>query len=110
MDVIKHRWLLWPHLALITTATAAAYLGLIPVPIRSIPYSDKVFHFVLFGALSALLRGWTGTRNAILLTLTGAGLEELAQSASPLRSCDIWDFAADAAGVLAFQVWAHLRR
>lgn len=105
----RHRWLLWPHLALILGATIAAYLDLIPSSILDFPYSDKACHFLLFGSLSFLLRGWLGLRNTVLVVLVGAGIEELAQSASPHRTCDIWDYAADVAGVLSFQTLAFLR-
>lgn len=105
----RHRWLLWPHLALIIAATIAAYLRIIPGRFFELPYADKVGHFMLFGVLSFLLRGWIGVRNAIVLPLLAAGIEEIAQKASPYRTCSIWDYAADVAGVLTFQALALLR-
>lgn len=105
----RSRFLLFSHLALIAGATLAAYLDLIPHGIFQYRYADKAAHFLLFGFLSFLLRGWMGWRMAIFVPLLGAGIEELAQSASPHRTCDIWDYAADVAGVLFFQAVASGR-
>lgn len=73
------------------------------------PYFDKAAHFTLFGLLSFLLLERFDVTLAVLLPLTGAGVEEMAQSASRYRTCDIWDFAADVAGVAAFQLLALWR-
>lgn len=105
-------WLLWPQIALATLVTQMAYLGILPFYLLQWPYADKVFHFLLFGAISFWLNLWFRGRKmrllkwsiplAILLPLAIASLEEVAQSFSPLRTADITDFASDLAGMLFF--------
>lgn len=105
-------WLLWPQIALATLVTQMAYLGIIPFYLLQWPYADKVFHFLLFGAIVFWLNLWLRGRTvpvfkwsiplAILLPLAIASLEEVAQGFSPLRTADITDFASDLAGMLFF--------
>ena len=71
--------------------------------------SDKLYHFVAFAGLSFLLC-WAIPSSrvswgkilvvAASIGLSYAVLDELTQQFIPGRSCDIWDVAADAVGVL----------
>jgi len=58
----RWRWLLWPQIALILVITQMAYLNLIPGAIFTWPYTDKVMHFVLFGAVVFWLNIWWSGR------------------------------------------------
>lgn len=105
-------WLLWPQIALAALVTQMAYLGLLPFYLLRWPYADKVFHFLLLGAIVFWLNLWFKGRKvqilrwtvplAILLPLVIALLEEAAQSFSPRRTADITDFMSDLAGMLFF--------
>lgn len=106
------RWLLWPQLALVVIVTHIAYLGFLPLYLLRWPMSDKVLHFLLFGAVVFWLNMWLNGRVfqagrwavplALLLPLTIAVLEEGAQNFSPLRTADITDLVSDVAGMLFF--------
>ena len=105
-------WLLWPQIALAALVTEMAYLGILPLYVVQWPYADKVFHFLLFGAIVFWLNLWFRGRYvaigkwsiplAILLPLAIVAMEEGAQSFSPLRTADITDFAFDLAGMFFF--------
>jgi hypothetical protein len=102
------RWLLWPQVALVVVITQMAYLGLLPTHLLSWPYADKLFHFVLFGAVVFWLDPWLSPKQicriplSIAVVLVLAMAEEFAQHASPRRSADIADLVCDVAGMLAF--------
>jgi len=105
------RWLLWPQVGLVVLASQIAYLGLLPGWLRAVPGYDKVLHFLLFGLvvfwLHAWLAGWrrawvAGLPVAVLLPLALATADEFAQRGSPVRTFDLWDLAADLAGMVAF--------
>lgn len=114
----RWRWLVWPQLAIIAIATQMAYLGLAPLWLLGWPFADKVAHALLFGAVAFWLNLWLNGRRlrdvglrssaigalplAIVLPLTLAAAEEIAQILSPLRSADAWDLAADALGMACF--------
>jgi VanZ family protein len=81
--------------------------------IHLIPHGDKVGHLGLVGALSficnlasarwkwnSLPRWITPATLILLLLLTG---EEIAQAYQPHRTCDIFDWFADLAGLAAGQ-------
>jgi hypothetical protein len=95
----------------------AAYLGGVPEFIKMSRF-DLGLHFLMIGGLAFFLDGALAHRPltrfaahprlAPFLVLTVAGIEELAQSLSPLRSCDWTDYAADAFGVLFFS-WLSKR-
>ena len=81
-----------------------------------IPCSDKIGHLFLFGTLTLLchlafpLRHhrrclWLFTPTSLIL-LTVISLEELAQVFIPSRTCDMLDWLADLAGLLAGQAIA----
>jgi VanZ family protein len=105
---------------------AAAYAGLIfflssqssfPVPARLWDF-DKVLHAIEYGGLAVLCihaaRQWPArspwVAGAILASLYGA-TDELHQSFTPGRSCDIFDWVADTTGAaLAAFVFHRLAR
>lgn len=77
----------------------------------TLPYGDKIGHFLLFGCLAfcltlALKRvgfylfSWKVYWGCALV-LSFALIEEASQYFLPTRTLDIWDIAADAAGILA---------
>lgn len=81
--------------------------------IQHIPYGDKVGHVALVGMLSFLcnlasrhlkwgfLPRWVTPATLVLLVLlTG---EEIAQAYQPHRTCDLYDWFADLAGLAAGQ-------
>ncbi|NOZ91495.1 MAG: trypsin [Epsilonproteobacteria bacterium] len=82
--------------------------------IGHIPYGDKIMHGLLYGVMALLLNygldfksykflGFNMQIGAIVV-LTFAGLEEITQYWLPSRTCDVWDFVADVAGVLIFSI------
>ena len=81
----------------------AVYLPGSAVPSEaSIPYADKVVHFVIFGVpayLFARLTGRTWLVGGIFVA--HAALSEFIQSFIPGRDPDVFDFAAGAVGVVA---------
>ncbi|MCL4297192.1 MAG: phosphatase PAP2 family protein [Anaerolineae bacterium] len=106
------RWLLWPQVAIVTIITQMAYLDLLPWSLLAWPLADKVLHFVLFGLVvfwlnlwlegSALRWGRCLLPLAVLLPLSLATSEEIAQSWSPLRTSDWLDWLSDLSGMLFF--------
>jgi undecaprenyl-diphosphatase len=105
-------WLLWPQIAIALLVTQLAYLGLLPFYLLRWPFADKVFHFLLFGAIVFWLNLWIENRIvrvgllalplAILLPLGVAVLEEGAQTFSPYRTVDAGDLASDLIGMIFF--------
>jgi VanZ family protein len=82
------------------------------LPQIDIPFADKVFHAVEYFILGILLmRAFdkscfkVGLAKsaflAIIISLCYGALDELYQRSVPGRACDMFDFAADAAGALA---------
>jgi undecaprenyl-diphosphatase len=106
------RWLLWPQAAIAAIVTHIAYLDILPRRLLAWPMSDKVLHFLLFGAIVFWLNLWLNGRTArlgrwaiplaILLPLLIASAEEIAQFWSPLRSASLSDWVSDLAGMLFF--------
>lgn len=102
------RWLVWPQVAVAVVITHIAYMDLLPRHLLTWPHADKVFHFLLFGAIVFWLDLWLGSRRvaripaAIALPLALATIEEVAQHLSPHRTADIGDLACDLAGMLFF--------
>lgn len=100
------RWLLWPQIAAVVTITWLAYLNLIPRAFVAFPYSDKVFHFTLFGAVTFFAELWLRDRRvakilpvSIALPASMAAIEEGLQHLSPHRTMDITDLLCDLAGM-----------
>jgi undecaprenyl-diphosphatase len=112
------RWLLWPQVATAIIVSQMAYLDILPFHLLRWPLADKVFHFLLFGAVVFWLNLWLKGRKlqlgrgfiplAILLPLTIAIVEEAAQLLSPLRTADLTDLTSDLAGMFFFW-WLSLR-
>ena len=110
--VDRLRWLLWPQLAVVILGTEMAYLDIVPRGLLFMPYADKLFHALLFGAVVFWLNLWWGDRRwrwgqwaipvAIALPITLALLEEIVQAFSPLRTGDLLDLASDLAGMTFF--------
>ena len=110
-DPWRLRWLLWPQLGLVLAITLVAYTGAFSAqnaPWLTLPYMDKVLHFILFGALAFGCHFATRGRRtwgipwAIGLPLLGALGEELLQATSPHRTADPVDLLADLLGLLVF--------
>lgn len=87
--------------------------------VYSIPYGDKVGHFVLFGLLSFVVdlslfqnRPAQDRRRlamiASLIIITVIGLEEISQNWFPTRSADLFDWLSGCAGVILFS-WLAVR-
>jgi hypothetical protein len=94
----------------------AAWLLIAPNvgPPPAFPYQDKVFHFVAFGCLTGpaalvLPRRYLGFWLGHMMAL-GAGVEVVQELAGDGRSGSVWDFLADAAGVIAAVALARLIR
>jgi hypothetical protein len=100
-------------MALVTLIATFAYLGQLPNPSFLFRHYDLICHLVLIGMLAFFLDGVLNFRPlfanpprlewlrlAPVVILTFAGIEELAQSLSPNRTCNFWDFAADVTGVM----------
>jgi hypothetical protein len=108
----RWRWLLWPQVALVMVITQMAYLNLIPAAIFIWPYTDKVMHFVLFGAVVFWLNIWWSGRIirwgrwaiplAIIVPLVIATTEEGLQAFSSMRSASLGDLSCDLAGMVVF--------
>ena len=119
-DPWRWRWLLWPQLGFVVAITLIAYTGALSgAPWLALPGTDKLLHFLLFGALAFgthfLLRGrsWRGVPFAVALPLIGALAEELVQTTSPHRTADPIDLLADLLGLLVFwriATWVSRRR
>lgn len=112
------RWLVWPQIALMLLVTQIAYLGILPLRLLRWPFSDKILHFLLFGAVVFWLNLWFNGRTirlgnrsvALAFMLPGpvALVEELLQSLSPFRTTDWTDLVCDLAGMLLF-LWLSYR-
>ena len=108
----RWRWLLWPQIALVVVITQMAYLDLIPAAIFIWPYTDKVMHFILFGAVVFWLNIWWSGRImrrgrwaiplAIIVPLAIAATEEGLQTFSPLRTASLGDLSCDVMGMMVF--------
>lgn len=110
-DPWRWRWLLWPQLGLVVAATLVAYTGAFSGSNGawlSIPGTDKVLHFLMFGALAfgthfaCRGRRWRGVPLAVAIPLAGGFIEELIQGTSPHRTADPIDLLADLLGLLLF--------
>lgn len=78
---------------------------------QSIPHLDKLVHFVIFFVLALTFhRAFALSAKLSLLFLACYGLMiEVAQSYAPGRGADVYDWLADASGVIAYFAWHHLR-
>jgi undecaprenyl-diphosphatase len=107
----KLRWLLCFQIALALFVTHMAYLNLIPWRYLSWPFADKVFHALLFGAITLWLNLWLRGRAmrlgpcalpiAVALPFAVALVEECLQAFSPYRTFDMFDLSCDFIGMTA---------
>ena len=77
----------------------------------SIPYLDKLLHFVAFLLLSFTLdmsskRNFKYSPDLILVLVFYAGFIELVQSFLSFRSAELLDFAFDLIGILVYVIFA----
>ncbi len=96
------KWILLAPIAVIVSASAMAYLQLIPGGLFHSPW-DKAAHMAIYGWLAAALAIVLAPRFRAMALWTPLALglaDELAQSLSKHRSADINDFAADTAGII----------
>lgn len=80
--------------------------------VRSLPYGDKMGHFAVFGLMVLMLnlcfrfqtlgRGWCQIYLGTAIVTSFAVAEEISQYFIPSRTFDLYDLAADAAGVTLF--------
>ncbi len=104
--------LLWLQIAIVVIVTQMAYLGLNPTALLAWPFSDKVMHALLFGAVVFWLNLWLADRRvvyrgwsvpiAILIPFLLAFVEEGLQALSPLRTTDVTDLLSDLLGMFGF--------
>ncbi|MDB4935321.1 MAG: hypothetical protein JWP87_2293 [Labilithrix sp.] len=106
------RWWIGVFVVVATAAylSRVAYREGLPPAFDVFPQFDKVLHFLIAGLLAFFLDGALRRRAAFTafgfrvplaaaLVLVPAGVDELLQRYSMLRTSSIWDFAADVAGV-----------
>jgi len=101
-------WGLGLQVALVVVISIQAWMGLVPGGLFRLPGMDKALHALLFGLVAfwgTLLSG--GRRAAVVVPFGLAFTEEMAQSLSPLRSCDPVDLLADLSGMVLFHVLAR---
>lgn len=97
----RHRWL-----ASLLWAVAIFIISSIPkldTAITRLEGCDKVAHFVEYFILGWALRYWSrgGSRGFLVGGVAFAAFDELHQRYVPGREMSLWDFVADAAGVVA---------
>lgn len=110
--VARLQWLVWTQAAIVFLVTQMAYLDLLPKALLTWPFSDKVMHGLLFGAVVFWLNLWLNNRQwiyrrwsiplAIALPFGLALLEEGLQTFSPLRTFDLTDLLSDLIGMCCF--------
>lgn len=105
-QVVVRYW--FPAIAWAALMTAGTSLPRVPGP--GIAGFDKFSHLVAYAGLGLLLMRAFGGATAleplaaagwvVAIGLVYGGLDEWHQTLIPGRSCSVWDFAADAAGLL----------
>jgi VanZ family protein len=115
-DSARLRWRpLWLALGW-ALAAAIVWLSLAPSPPQiDLPQGDKLGHFAAYGTLMfwfCQLYGTRGARAGYALGFIAMGIAiEFLQRATGYRSFELWDMAADGAGVLlGWLVASPLRR
>ncbi len=108
----KWQWFLWPQVAIVVVITQMAYLDILPWRLLAWPMSDKVLHFLLFGAVVFWLNLWLKGRAvhwgrwsiplALLIPLLVASVEEVTQAWSSVRTASLSDWLSDLVGMLCF--------
>lgn len=114
------RFLTWlpPYSLTVVVSVLILYLTLVPKPLPDtdlelFPHADKVVHGIMFGALAGALALDRARRRGIdrltprflavcfvASTVAGGAIELIQGGMAMGRGCDVWDFAADAAGAL----------
>ncbi len=102
---------------IITLAYTLAIVVMSLIPATGMPSAnglDKVEHFLAYALLSALVYySLAGRKDALLFsflfgTILGAVLEIL-QGIGGVRTCSIWDWAADSLGALTGSLIFHIK-
>lgn len=99
------------HFSMVSMIVVLAYVGLIPTQYKIVPHADLVGHAILIGLLAFFLDGALHFRHVIpgklaflrlapVIVLSLAGIEEMIQAFSPLRTASLSDFSADVVGVI----------
>ena len=96
-------WLVVAAGVALAVQLAGVYLPGSAVPSEvSIPYADKVVHFLIFGVPTYLFARLTGrTWLVAAIFLAHGAVSEFVQTFIPGRDPDVFDFTADAVGVAA---------
>lgn len=112
------QWLVWLQAAIVFLVTQMAYLDLLPKQLLAWPFSDKVMHALLFGAVVFWLNLWLNNRQlaygrwslplAIVISFSVALVEEGLQAFSPWRTADLTDLLSDLIG-MSFCWWLSVR-
>lgn len=115
--VARLRWFVWLQVAIVIIVTQMAYLDLNPKALLAWPFSDKVLHALLFGAVVFWLTLWLQDRRltyvgwslpvAVVVPFTLALIEEGLQAFSPLRTADWTDLLSDLTGMVVFWWVSH---
>lgn len=95
-------WWLWPQLAVVVFASAAAYLRLSDFGVLRVPGVDKGLHFLLFGLLAFFTVAWLAPRPWARVTAGLALLataDEVAQAWFPMRTFDLVDLVCTLSGI-----------
>ena len=96
------------YVAALAVISGLAYLHGLPAVVLTLPYTDKVLHFVLLGGAAFLARKATNDSRAAGLPAGPAivGLcsviDECTQAFFPSRTFSLADMAANLAGVVVF--------
>lgn len=100
--------------AILLAIFVLAYRGILPVKLSAIPFYDTIGHFVLLGSASYLGHKAIGGRMldvrwlpfaiplAPLIVTIFAGIDEIFQAFSPLRTASLSDMSANLMGIWFF--------
>lgn len=109
------------YLVILIAISISAYLGILPTKISTIPYYDKILHFILVGSASYLGHKALGKQMisfsflpfalplAPVIISILAGMDESLQALSPVRSCSLLDMSANLLGIWFF-FWLVARK
>ncbi|MBN2423398.1 MAG: VanZ family protein [Calditrichaceae bacterium] len=104
-----------PWILMMAAISVQSSISDIALPDIGFDPMDKLVHFVVFGFLGILMvRGFhfqplvsnklTGYILIIILGILFSAIDEWHQSFVPGRYADIWDWAADTAGIIVFSL------